>query len=383
MEREAIYTEESMEKIESTDWDFIGENTQMHLHSLHPYPARMIPQIPARAIELWSKKGDRVLDPFAGCGTTLLEAVIRGRDAVGVDNNPVACLISSAKTAYYSEEDVKCLKDFFEALDVMINSPDLIPSIPVYKNMEYWFAEEAIDELGKIRACIHTLKGKPRQMALCCLSAIIVRVSYQGSDTKYVRKAADFVPGSGIKGYKAKLKSAIKCIEEINEKKTGKAEILRADGRNLEGIGDSTIDLLVTSPPYLNAYDYHKYHRHRMQWIDGDVAFARDNEIGKHDTFTRKGATPDKYFEDMAQCFSEWYRVLKEDAYCLIVVGDAIVSGEPVPVGDRFVEMMNAVGFTFRNRWIRSLDVNRKSFNQQARIKKEHVLLFKKMYNKL
>lgn len=84
MEREAIYTEESMEEIESTDWDFMGENTQMHLHSLHPYPARMIPQIPARAIELWSKKGDRVLDPFAGCGTTLLEAVIRGRNAVGV-----------------------------------------------------------------------------------------------------------------------------------------------------------------------------------------------------------------------------------------------------------------------------------------------------------
>lgn len=383
MEREAIYTEESMEEIESTDWDFMGENTQMHLHSLHPYPARMIPQIPARAIELWSKKGDRVLDPFAGCGTTLLEAVIRGRNAVGVDNNPVACLISSAKTVYYSEEDVKCLKDFLEALDAMINSPDLIPSIPVYKNMEYWFAEEAIDELGKIRACIHTLEGKPRQMALCCLSAIIVRVSYQGSDTKYVRKVADFVPGSGIKGYKAKLKSAIKCIEEINEKKTGKADIIRADGRNLEAIEDSTIDLIVTSPPYLNAYDYHKYHRHRMQWIDGDVSFARDNEIGKHDTFTRKGATPDKYFEDMAKCFSEWYRVLKEDAYCLIVVGDAIVSGEPVSVGDRFVEMMNAVGFTFRNRWIRSLDVNRKSFNQQARIKKEHVLLFKKMYNKL
>lgn len=128
------------------------------------------------------------------------------RDAVGVDNNPVACLISSAKTAYYSEEDVKRLKDFFEALDVMINSPDLIPSIPVYKNMEYWFAEEAINELGKIRACIHTLEGKPRQMALYCLSAIIVRVSYQGSRHKICQESRRFCSRQWNKRIQGKIK---------------------------------------------------------------------------------------------------------------------------------------------------------------------------------
>ena len=78
MEREAIYTEESMEEIESTDWDFMGENTQMHLHSLHPYPARMIPQIPARAIELWSKK-------VIGCWTPLLAAEPRFLRLLSVD----------------------------------------------------------------------------------------------------------------------------------------------------------------------------------------------------------------------------------------------------------------------------------------------------------
>ena len=378
MEREAIYSDEIVKDIETTEWDFIGEDTQMHLHSLHPYPARMIPQISKRAINLWTREGDTVLDPFSGCGTTLLEAIISGRDAIGIDNNPVACLISNSKIVKYSKNEIEILNNFLDSFDELVNSKDLVPSVPEYKNVEYWFAEEAIEELGKIRACINTLDGNAKQMALCCLSAIIVRVSYQESDTKYARKESDYARGNAIKAFKAKLKSAIKSIEEINSEKKGNAKVLQIDGRNLKSIQSEEIDLIVTSPPYLNAYDYHKYHRHRMQWIDGNIAFARDHEIGKHDTFTRKGATPDRYFEDMQQCFFEWYRVMKKNARCLIIVGDAIVSGEPVPVGDRFIDMMNSIGMICENRWIRNLDINKKSFNQQSRIKKEHVLLFRK-----
>ena len=350
----------------------------MHLHSLHPYPARMIPQIPERAIKLWTKEKDVVFDPFSGGGTTLLEAIINGRDAIGVDNNPVACLISKAKTVKYKDNEILELKSFLENFDEIITSHNLEPSIPEYKNIEYWFAEEAIEELGKIRACINTLEGNAKQMALCCMSAIIVRISYQDSDSKYSRTISEYIAGSAIKGFKTKLKSAISSIEQINDQKIGHARVLPIDGRNLHGIENDSVQLIVTSPPYLNAYDYHKYHRHRMQWIDGDVAYARDNEIGKHDTFTRKGATPDRYFEDMQQCFNEWYHILKEGGYCLIVVGDAIVNGEPVAVGDKFISMMKNIGMACEKRWIRNLNVNKKSFNQRARIKKEHVLLFKK-----
>lgn len=74
MEREAIYTEESMEKIESTDWDFIGENTQMHLLS-PPISGADDSSDSGHGLSCGSKKGDRVLDPFAGCGATLLEAL--------------------------------------------------------------------------------------------------------------------------------------------------------------------------------------------------------------------------------------------------------------------------------------------------------------------
>ena len=376
--RKDIYTAAALETIESTEWDFIGAKTQQHLHSLHSYPARMIPQIPRKAILDYTKEGDLVLDPFAGCGTTLLEAILLGRDVIGVDSNPVACLISNAKIASYTPEDFAILKNFLEQLDHMLLDKNCKPSIPVYKNMEYWFAKDAIEELGKIKSCIYTLPNPCRILALCCLSTIIVRVSYQTSDTKYARKESEYLPGTSVKNFKAKLTSAIAHAEEISTAKRGDAKVLSLDGRRLEGIKDNSVKLIVTSPPYLNAYDYHKYHRHRMQWIDGDVAFARDREIGKHDTFTRKGATPEPYFADMELCFREWYRVLQKGGLCLVVIGDAIVSGQPVAVADTFITQMQKIGMHCERRWIRHLDINKKSFNQQSRIKKEHVILFRK-----
>ena len=121
--------------------------------------------------------------------------------------------------------------------------------------------------------------------------------------------------------------------------------IHQADSRSLPFIPSNSVSLIVTSPPYLNAYDYHKYHRQRIHWIDGDVSMARDLEIGKHDEFTRRGATPAKYFQDMKECFLEWSRVLRGRGKCLVVVGDAIVSGQPVPVADTFIDLMQELGF--------------------------------------
>jgi DNA modification methylase len=144
-------------------------------------------------------------------------------------------------------------------------------------------------------------------------------------------------------------------------------------------IPESSVSLIVTSPPYLNAYDYHKYHRQRLHWIDGDVDFARDIEIGTHDEFTRPGATPDSYFEDMDACFAEWERVLRPKARCLVVIGDAIVSKKAVRVADTFIDLMERRGMPLEKHWIRELHATSRTFNvRNSRITHEHVLLFRK-----
>ena len=80
------------------DWDFADANTGHLTHALHPYPAKFIPQIPQALIQELSSVGDTVLDMFCGSGTTLLEALRLGRNAVGIDANPLAALISRVKT---------------------------------------------------------------------------------------------------------------------------------------------------------------------------------------------------------------------------------------------------------------------------------------------
>ena len=91
------------------DWDFDGDNTSEKSTGLHWYPARFLPQVPRLFIECFSNVGETVLDPFCGSGTTLVEAIGLGRNVIGVDNNPVATLISSAKVL---EIDVRRFKEY-------------------------------------------------------------------------------------------------------------------------------------------------------------------------------------------------------------------------------------------------------------------------------
>ena len=82
-------------------WAFADKkrtDTSYITHGYHRYPAKFIPHLAAALIERYTKKGNLVIDPFCGCGTTLVEAKVMGRKSLGVDINPVAYLITKAKT---------------------------------------------------------------------------------------------------------------------------------------------------------------------------------------------------------------------------------------------------------------------------------------------
>lgn len=382
----------STECFDAEDWDFQGEHTQYLLHNLHPYPARFIPQIPRRAISRWSRAGDLVLDPFCGSGTTLLEALLAGRDSIGVDNNSVATLVASAKVANYSDSDFLELYEVRKRFSEVAKKPSSIRQvqqtllststsykIPEYNGREKWFSSDALSDLGWLRAQLDTLSLRPRLLALAVFSSLVVRASRQDSDTRYAATNRTYRPGSALKWWGKKMEDAIcRAREQSRKRPSAKSQVVVADSRNLAFIPNSSIDLIVTSPPYLNAYDYHKYHRHRFHWIGDDFHFSRDTEIGKHDTFTKPHATPEPYFEDLRVCMTEWERVLRPNSYAFVAVGDSIVSHSFVSVGDRLVADAGSVGLSLERRWVRNLDVTRKSFNPSSRIKREHLLLLKK-----
>jgi len=367
------------------NWDFADESTRYLLHNIHPYAAKFIPQIPRRAISRWSESGDLVIDPFCGSGTALLESALAGRNSIGIDNNAVATLVAKAKVSVYKERDLQKLEEMVMLLSDYVNKipkskiKQALKRVPDYPYRAKWFEDNAIIELGFIKNHISELRGSSKLLALAVFSAVVTIVSRQDSETRYAAIEKPFVPGSAIKKWVFKMEGTIRNARETSKLIcSSKNLVYTDDSRRMSFVKDESVKLLITSPPYLNAYDYHKYHRHRLHWIDGDVEFARDNEIGKHDTFTRPNATPEPFFNDLRMCMKEWERILEPRGRAFVVIGDSIVSGQFVPVGDTLVKIAKEIGLELESRWIRNLAATRKSFNKDARIKREHLLLFKK-----
>ena len=102
--------EAALSRLEKIEWDFASAKTGYLTHGLHPYPAKFIPQIPNALIQELSSVGETIADIFCGSGTTLLEALQLKRNAVGIDANPLAALISRAKTTPLADSEFEELE---------------------------------------------------------------------------------------------------------------------------------------------------------------------------------------------------------------------------------------------------------------------------------
>ena len=170
-ERGAAY----LGKLSAIDWDFAGAKTSYLTHGIHPYPAKFIPQIPNALIQELSSVGDTVGDIFCGSGTTLVEAITLKRHAVGVDANPLACLISKSKTALVADYRISTqLLELSQRAKLLSDSlgpsaeDDLFPSAkfsskawrPAYDRLYFWFEPHVVEELAEALAWCRELTAR-------------------------------------------------------------------------------------------------------------------------------------------------------------------------------------------------------------------------------
>jgi len=159
MTKEEIKKALSKIKIDAS-WSFsekTRKDTAYITHGYHRYPAKFIPQIVSRLTEKYTKKDDLVVDPFGGCGTTLVESKILGRKSVGVDINPVAVLITKAKITPISP--VKLEKEFSVLKDKLnFYSDQTNVRLPTHDRIDYWFEPEEKRKLAFIFKKISELK---------------------------------------------------------------------------------------------------------------------------------------------------------------------------------------------------------------------------------
>ena len=368
------------------NFNFDGADTMYLTHSLHPYPAKFPPQLPHSILEKFGRPGDIVFDPFCGSGTTLVEARLLGYDAIGVDVNGLSTLLSKVKATPLATDEVKQAKLFIaEITDDELRWQFDRPAIVVkeIEGRDHWFQYNVAEEITFILQRIESIESQNvKDFFKIVLSSIIVRVSNQESDTRFAAKNKNipnnFTLALFVKRSGEYLKRIVKFSKEVVKETS--LQVINADSRHLTMIPSESVDIIITSPPYANTYDYYLYHKFRKRWLDLDVTYAQENEIGSRREYSSLKHPASQWSDDLYQCFEEMYRVLKSGQHAFIVIGDSVIAKKLLKIDEIIAAFIPSVGFEVKNIISTSLSSHSRMFNPNftANDKQEHLIILKK-----
>lgn len=371
------------EKKFSIDLDAVQLKEKQSLtHGIHPYPAKYIPQIPAALLDYLSlPAGSIVLDPFCGSGTTLLEANIRGLDAVGIDSNPIAALISRTKCTPLNEERRRIIEEVASTAGQYFSGQDNPGEIPDFLNRDHWFQKNMLRELGYINYVVHTVEDPVcRDFLSTAFSAIIVKTSNQESDTRWRAKKKNLPHGYAIEEFQRKIFLMLRGFDELSAYKLGSTTVYTRDARDLDILPDEGMACVITSPPYMNSYDYYLYHKLRMFWLGYDHRTVQKEEIGSRNKHCDKKSGVSDYEESMGEVLGQVYRKLKPGGFCCIVIGDSILKGNLIRMDQEYEQTMRSCGFALEEVFSFNQRKYTKAFtpNIQTAEKQSHIMIFQK-----
>ena len=364
--------------LQGIDWNFPERTGHNDIEGIHPYPAKFVAELPRALLEhLPIPAGTVVLDPFCGSGTTLVESQSAGLSAIGIDLNPVACLISRVKT----QPRPKQL--YHHAVTAQKIARELEPDIPEIPNLDHWFKPAVQLELARLVAAITHVPREAGDCLRLAFSSIVVRVSNQESDTRYaaIEKNIDAHKVGDI---------FVRAAQRIDAALNTRPHVLHParvlESNTLEVPPEqiqAPVGLVITSPPYPNAYEYWLYHKYRMWWLGFDPLSVKAQEIGARAHFFRKNHHTKEHFADqMTKTFALLEKVVVPQGFVCFVVGRSRIHGEIVDNAG-IVERAGArSGFARSFMTERVLAPGRKSFNlAHANIKTETVLVLRKEGN--
>lgn len=323
------------------------ERTERATHGFHTYPAGLHPDA-ARDL-LGALPGERVLDPFCGGGTVLVEALLAGRTAIGRDLGPVAVLVSRVRTARTDESRRTVLRSTARRLADAARRARDVPGPPALRDaVADWYAPWVVDELLALRHGIEAAPPAVRELLWGVFSAILVKVSWRRSDTSARREPHDRPPGTTAVLFHKKARELARRLEALEAaipQGTPDAEVQPGDAAQLAV--DAPVDLVITSPPYPGVYDYLALQSLREVWLN--VGADRREEIGGRTPFRRDLASAQaQWAQDTGRWIASAARALRPGGHLAIVVGDGLVHDTVVEAAPVTGEAAQAVGLVPR-----------------------------------
>ncbi|MBK8411566.1 MAG: methyltransferase domain-containing protein [Sandaracinaceae bacterium] len=262
-------------------------------HGMHAYPARMHAAIATHVIERLTKPGARVVDPFCGSGTVLVEAMTLGRRSAGVDLNPLAIRIAEVKTtrvdAVRRERLAVTIEGLGERSEERVRTRTHTQA-PLTPEDAKWYEGHTLKELAGLHAEIAALENEDdRRLLEMLFSAIVVKFSIQRAETtervaeRRIRKGlpTEFFVRRGMEW----LDRWVELEAQITERAPAEVfapRLVQGDARKLrDHVGAAPVDLVLSSPPYGGTYDYVHHHVRRYPWLGIDPTQLERNELGR------------------------------------------------------------------------------------------------------
>jgi DNA modification methylase len=325
--QEALYSELDLD-LSWSERDLPERERTKHVHRLHPYLGKFIPQLVEVVIDRYFRPGEHVLDPFAGSGTTLVQALESGLDATGLDIAAFNCLLMQVKTSRYELFALeKEIRSVVAALDAH-EAPRSRRACSSY--LSDWYAPKALAELLSFR---EQISGCEQADAL---RVVLTRAARSARRTRHFdlefprspqlepywchkhRRTCRPVEGAShfLRRYALDTLERIKQFQRLRGRGRS-ASVLHADARTIQLEGP--FDGIITSPPYPGLIDYHEQHRYAYELLG--LKDLRALELGPAVRGSGRAALA-SYSEGIAAVFQNLRSVLRPGAPVVIVVND-------------------------------------------------------------
>lgn len=348
-------------------------------HSIHPYPAKLIPHIPLFFLHnnYYSESGDTVLDPFVGAGTVSLEASINSRKSIGIDINPLACLISTVKSTYIENELLKNepselilnydVKEFYE--------PDVL-------NLNFWFNRDISERLMIIKTNIENIKNlKLQNFYKICFSSMLKKVSNADPriavpvKSKKISLTAELIDTLFLNS----LEQNIRRNNRLEENSIVPPKIINGNSLvEMKKMKKDSIKMIITSPPYPGAQKYIRSSFLNLGWLDlcsskglkalkygtigrEEVSLKDCKEIIKFENYeldkileiifntnkSRYGVVV-SYLQEMQEIIKESYRVLQKGGHFIMIVGNGCICKQNFQTQKYLTDIANNIGLKMK-----------------------------------
>jgi len=402
-----------------TIYEIIGRD------SVHPFPARMAPGLALDVLEN-SNRPLCILDPMSGSGTVLAVAQSKGHHAIGIDIDPLSVLISRVWTTPVNVDSVlkegkkalKCARGKFSALREEDAYP--IESDNETKSfLKFWFDDNARRQLTSIASSIHEIQDVTINHALWCAFSRLIIAKKSGAslamDLSHSRPHRAFrqAPSEPFSNFLSAVNRVAKnCIDSRNRAFIPTTSIREGDARNMP-LDDGSVDMVLTSPPYLNAIDYFRCSKFSLVWMGYSIDELRyrrsvsvGTEVGKkadddpeiQDVFSTLNLRPElderqkkiltRYIDDMRRVVRETSRVLVQRGHAVYVIGENTVRGTFIPNAKILETVAEFAGLRCTAKRSRELPPNRrylpppatqsKASSLGGRLRREVILTFNK-----